>query len=203
MKMQQIPVSARRHLSRFARDENGTVLTEFVIYIPILFWAWLAMFAFWDAYRDINVAQKASYAIADMISREQTAVTNNYRDGLRNVFAYMAGTTNSHVKVRFTSITYSIDNTTTGAGSFKVHWSYSPDATLPKLTTATLQSDFKNTIPIMSPGDYVLMIETRLDYTPPLDIPLLTNMITTRRIDNVVITRPRFMRVCESGQTCS
>ncbi|MFT4148968.1 MAG: hypothetical protein QM656_02135 [Paracoccaceae bacterium] len=185
-----------RHLARFARDESGVVVVEMMIYLPLLLWAWLAMFAFWDAYREINIAQKATYSISDMLSREQTAVNDTYRNGLRNVFAYMNGTTNDHVKVRFTSITYKVTNK---VGAFKVDWSYSPGSALPKLTTTTLQAQFKDDIPIMSDGDYVLMIETTVDYDPVIDVP----SVTFDEISNRVITRPRFMRVCESGQTCT
>lgn len=184
-------------LIRFIRDERGTVLAEFVIMIPLLLWAWIAMYMFWDAYRALNAAQKATYAISDMLSREQTAVTNSYRDGLRNVFAYMAGKPPSQVKTRFTSITYS-----TARNRFEVHWSYSPGSQLTKLNTATLQ-DLADRIPAMSDGDYVLLVQTSVSYKPPVQIDFFGTYMQARNIENFVLTRPRFMRVCESGQTCS
>lgn len=191
--------SPPRPFRRFLRDEQGAVVTEFMIYLPLLLWAWFAMYAFWDAYRTMNHAQKAAFAIADLLSREQVAVTDNYRNGLRNVFAYMTNRGTGEVKTRFTSILRHKEN-----NRYQVHWSYSPGNAMPKLTTNALQDQsMQGRLPVMADGDYVLLVETSIHYTPPVDISIFGPTFTARDIGNFVLTRPRFMRVCESGQTCS
>ncbi|HEY0183867.1 MAG TPA: TadE/TadG family type IV pilus assembly protein [Rhodopila sp.] len=199
------PFRRSGRIGAFLRDESGTVLVEFVLYLPLLLWAWIGLYAYWEAYSEINVAQKASFSIADMISREQTAVTDSYRNGLRDVFAYMTQSKSSDVTVRYTSITWSA-----AKNRYEVHWSYSTNtATMPKLTTSAIVAD--NRIPIMADGDYLLIVETTVRYRPSIRVPFYSNLKysssayspKTSEIKNFVVTRPRFMRVCEYGQTCS
>ena len=130
-------------LRRFARDDRGGVLAEFVMVLPALMWAYLALFVYWDAFRNTNTVQKAAYTISDTISREMITFPATYVDGLRNVMDYMIDA-DQDVKMRVTSITYDID-----ALQFKVLWSYSPSGAMPELTTETLQL-LKERIPKMS-----------------------------------------------------
>ena len=45
-------------LRRFREDQSGTLIAEAVIVLPMMLWAYLAMFVYWDAYRSINSAKK-------------------------------------------------------------------------------------------------------------------------------------------------
>ena len=36
-------------LRDFGRDEKGTIMAETVIVLPLLLWAYLALFVYWDA----------------------------------------------------------------------------------------------------------------------------------------------------------
>ena len=64
-------------LTRFRRDERGSVIAEMVITLPMLIWAYMAMYVYWDAFRMINSVQKASYTISDMVSREMLPLDTN------------------------------------------------------------------------------------------------------------------------------
>lgn len=182
-----------QRLARFARDDSGTVLTEFVIYLPLLLWAWIALVVFWDGFRETNAAQKASFAIADMITREQSAVSDSYRNGLQTVFAYMTHSSTANVSLRFTSILYHEDNE-----RYQVDWSYSPGSKLTELTTASLQS-YVSRLPVMAGGDYLMLVETHVAYEPIMHIPFFGDYIQPRNIDNFVTIRPRYMRVKETS----
>ena len=182
-------------LKQFAHDETGTVMAETVIVLPVLLWAFLAMFVYWDSFRSMNTVQKASYTISDIISREMKTVDTTYFDKLRNVMELLIDR-DQDVKMRITSITYKQSNL-----QFEVLWSYSPGPTalkLPELTTATLQ-DLKTRIPNMSDADYATIVETETPYVPAFNIGM--NPITLKQF---IITRPRFVApTCMIGRVCT
>ncbi|MFZ1482823.1 MAG: pilus assembly protein, partial [Paracoccaceae bacterium] len=59
-----------RQIRRFRDQEDGLVMTEFLIMLPLLVWTFMALFIYWDAFRTINQAQKAAYSVSDVISRQ-------------------------------------------------------------------------------------------------------------------------------------
>lgn len=178
-------------LRRFGRDENGTLLAETVIILPLLLWAYLALFVYWDAYRAVNTSQKAAYMISDMLSREKVKLPANYPTGLRNVMRYLIDS-DRDVKIRVTSIYWSIvDN------RFEVAWSRSPDNAMPRLTTATLQ-DVKSRIPKMADSDTVVLVETEVGYEPLFNVGLQDSVLR-----QFIVTRPRTLpKICLTGAPC-
>lgn len=179
-------------LRRFAKDERGSVLAEFVMVLPVLLWAYLALFVYWDAFRNTNTVQKAAYTISDTISREMVTFPSTYVDGLRSVMEYMIDP-DQDVKMRVTSITYDIDDL-----RFEVLWSYSPGGALPELTTATLQA-LKDRIPNMSDADYATILETEVTYVPSFNVGMEDQVIK-----QFIITRPRFVAPsCMNGRVCT
>ena len=179
-------------LKQFARDETGTVMAETVIVLPMLLWAYLALFVYWDSFRSMNTVQKASYTVSDIISREMKAVPSSYFDGMRNVIELLIDR-DQDVKLRVTSITYKKANL-----RFEVLWSYSPGSALPALTTTTLQ-DLKSRIPDMSDADYATIVETEVPYVPAFNIGM--NTMTMKQF---IITRPRFVApTCMTGRVCT
>lgn len=182
---------------QFLSDERGTVTAETVIMIPLLLWTYLALYIFWDAYRSVNRLQKASYTIADLISREK-AVTPAYLTGLGNIANYLAGGSGSP-DLRVTSVVWSAADT-----KYKVEWSRAPKGGWLPLTTQTLQT-FVPRIPVMSDGDTVIVVETRVDYQPPFDflVGVFDVRLAGMKLDEFIPTSPRFgFRVCLEGVTC-
>jgi hypothetical protein len=71
-----------------------------VVIFPLLVWAYTAMFVFWDAFKTQNINLKATYTIADMISREQEEICDDYIEGARSIYAFLnAGDANHQVRV--------------------------------------------------------------------------------------------------------
>ena len=152
----------------------------------------MAMYVYWDAFRMINSVQKASYTISDMVSREMLPIDTNYINGLRDSMDYLVREDTS-VKMRLTSITYSQINS-----RFEVHWSRSPGNVVPQLTTATLQAMISK-IPTMADGDYVVLVESWVTYTPLFDVGL-----DNTEMSQFVVTRPRFVpKICLTGMSCT
>ena len=180
--------SPKSLLARFARAEDGSIAIETVIIIPMLFWAYLAMFATFDAYRAYSLNQKASYTISDMISRETTPIDSDYVDGLRTLHAYLVDEALGDVSVRITSVSYDADNDV-----FARDWSQSRGGYQP-LDNADVEN-WHERLPVMADGERLTVVETWVDYVPPFKTGL-----GQREIRSFVFTKPRYAdRVLYAG----
>ncbi len=173
--------SLTRLFARFRRDEDGYLVTEAVLMIPFLIWGYLALYTYWDTYRAMTGSQKASYTISDMISREQTPVNTAYINGMKSTMDYMMGG-GLQSQLRVTSVAYEADG-----NQMLVEWSRSTVSALrPPLTTATLQP-LRTSIPDMSDGDTIVLVETWVPYQPSLNVG-----IPDQVFQEFIVTRPRF-----------
>ena len=179
-------------MRRFLRDETGTLLAEAVIVLPLMLWAYMALFVYWDAYRSINTVQKASYTVSDMVSREMVTLNAQYVPGMRDLMRYLIGR-NQDIKLRVTSVAWSDANK-----RFEVDWSRSPDSKMPQLTTATI-ADLAYRIPKMADGDRVMLVETEVAYHPAFNVGL-----SDSTLKQFIVTRPRFVpKICLINVVCS
>jgi Flp pilus assembly protein TadG len=174
----------RKPLVRFLGQEAGSVVAEGVIALPVLLWAYVGLFVYWDAFRSLNTVQKAAYTVSDMISRENptnTGLTSAYITGMDKVLEYLVDT-DQDVRLRVSSVTYSSTNQ-----QFEIHWSRSPYNQMTPLTTQTLQT-YAGQIPTMTAGDYVIVVEVEMDYTPAFNVG-----IGNETFRQFIVTRPRFI----------
>ena len=178
--MKNVTSLLRLRAGRFGRDEAGSVVAEAVIVLPLFLWAYIALFVYWDAFRSMNTVQKASYTISDMISREKVGKTTAYINGVQKILEYLIDDDQS-ARLRITEVTWSNTNK-----RYEVHWSRSPNNALTPLTTASLQA-LAYQIPVMSAGDYVIVVEVKVDYKPSFDIGMPNQVF-----NEFIVTRPRF-----------
>ena len=179
-------------LHRFRNEEGGTLVAEAVLVLPFMLWSYLALFVYWDAYRSVNTVQKAAYTVSDMISREMVAVSDAYINGMDAMMEYMIDHSQD-AKTRVTSVTWSAIN-----NRYEVHWSRSPGGAMPQLTTTTIQG-MKDRIPVMSDGDYVVLVEVEVSYHPSFNVG-----VGNQILEQFIVTRPRFVpKVCLTGTTCT
>ncbi len=185
----------------FLRDESGVLLAEALLLLPLLIWAFLALFVYWDLFRTMNVTQKAAYSIADLMSRQEV-VTTGFVDGLEEVLDFLtAGAPTS--EMRITSMEY---NSTTN--KYVLLFSRSTDAKYPPYNTAGLQT--LNTpvkrIPTLDNLESVVIVETWVDYKPGFDTGVLNvaTGVTDEIFTQFIVTKPRKRRVCLDGtSTCT
>lgn len=169
-------------LRRFLKNEDAAIIAETVIVLPLLLWAYIGLFVYWDCFRSLNTIQKATYTISDMISREQTGITTDYISGTKRVLEYLIDP-GQDASMRVTSISWSDVN-----ARFEVHWSRTTDPSVfPVLTTMALQ-DYAAQIPTMTAGDYVVIVEVRVPYVPSFNVGL-----TAQTFNEFIVTRPRFL----------
>lgn len=194
----------------FAKDESGVLLAEALITLPLLIWGFVALFVYWDVYRTVNVAQKAAYAISDLLSR-QVVVTEDFVEGLPDILAFLTpGSPDLRMRVTSMEFDEGTDNQPTtwdGDDSYTLLFSCSSDeVNAPSHTDASIQA-LEPQIPTLDDLGTVIIVETWTDYVPDFDIGVLNAApgLTNRTFENFIVTSPRDRRVClEGGATeCS
>jgi hypothetical protein len=170
-------------LTRFLRSERGSFTVEAVVIFPLLVWAYTAMFVFWDAFKTQNINLKATYTIADMISREQEEICTSYIAGATSIYAFLnSGDSNHRVRV---SVVRQIPDAAGGPEPDYDFWSVAyPAGTLPSFTAA---SDFQTLLPIMADYDSVIIVTTATDWQPVFNVGL-----PPKTLSETVVTSPRF-----------
>lgn len=166
-------------LRAFRDDHRGTITVETVLVLPMLIWAYLGIYVFFDAFAKITLSSKSTYTIADMLSRQREEVDTQFLDNSRDLFDWLSHSTDT--AIRISSISW---NETDKA--YKVAWSYAAGGKAVQ-TNATI-NDYADKIPILPEGDYLIVVETWLDYTP-----LFLNYLDPFTFTEFTVTRPRFM----------
>lgn len=168
----------QRFLGRFRRDESGSVTVETVLMVPMLVWAYLGIYVFFDVFHTQSVNIKASYTIGDMLSRETDYVTPNYITGLTTLQGVLLNTEEPRA-LQITVFSYDATN-----DRYVVRWSR-PSGTS-ALTTASL-AGLRDILPVMPDGEIAILTHSRVAYEPSFDVGL--NALT---FDEYTVTRPRF-----------
>jgi len=168
----------KRLLKRYLVDTTAAVAFETIIVFPILVWAWIGTFAFFDAYRVYNTSIKATFTIADLISRQTSTVYGYDIEGMALMLEAMIRDSDG-VEVRVTQIL----RTTTG--EYRVDWSHGT-GTQAQLFTASL-AGMEDRLPDMANGERVVLVESFVDYVPSFNVGI--NDVT---FENFTLTRPRY-----------
>lgn len=163
------------------RREDGSVMVEAVIIMPILAAFYCASFVWFDAFRQKNLVMKASYAVSDVLSR-QGEVDEPFMDNLHMVMDYMIPS-NARPRMRVSLIEYNISAPETN--KYRLRWSYGPHGMTP-LTQADLDTD-TSWIPLMADHDAVVVTETAVSYQPIFRVGIANQVYR-----NTIVTRPRF-----------
>lgn len=171
----------RNSLTHFRTDTSGTVKIEFVIIAPLLF-AWiLGAFVFFDAYKHYSRSAKASYAIADIMSRQldmDMARLLNMHDLMDALIPW----SDSNKWIRISSISYDATD------GYEVLWSHA-SGTNEVLTTDTLTDVALARFPDIAAGDTIIYTETSVPYRPLLKSFGLSGLTWRNRI----AVRPRYV----------
>ena len=200
-----------RRMRRILRDERGSIPIEGMLGALLILGWYVIAFQFYDAFRAKAQAMKASYTIADMISREETPIGPAYMTGAKRLFDFMMNADASRSWMRVTiiycpsdgnaSTTIDCDGST---HKFALDKSWATGA-IALHTTTTVNAE-RNRIPLMSEGDYAVILETSLSYNPIFDIGRKSmtldggtswtsqGLSEQLRFSNFIITRSRGVR---------
>ena len=164
----------------FARDETGTIAAESVVILPILAWAYISTFVWFDAFKAETQYTRAAYSVADALSREMTPITPQYLNSMHRMLNFMSDSPDP-VKMRVTVVCWSDKRQMYRRASSQVrgggiashsHW------TLHRM---------RDHLPVLPVGDQVIMVETFTRWEPAFNMGLKPKDIT-----NVIVTRARF-----------
>lgn len=166
-------------LRAFAADTRGNVSVEFVLVMPFLFWAFMAVYVYFDGYRQSSVNLKAAYTISDLISRETNVLNDDYIDSMYSLLATLTRARSS-IKLRISVIRFDVED-----DRYYVDWSETRGfATVRSNDTISL---IHNRLPTMPDNERVILVETRNMFVPLFGIGM-----EKKELRNFVFTRPRF-----------
>ena len=165
---------------RFGSGTRGSVSVEFVLMIPILFWAFMASFVFFDGYRQSSVNLKAAYTIGDLVSRETAAITDEYVDSMFALLGMLTRAT-SPITLRI-----SVARWDSGDNRYYIDWSEARGTGILAMTDADILA-LQAELPLMPDNERVILIETTNTFVPLFNVGL-----GNVDLDNFVFTRPRF-----------
>ena len=195
----------KQRFGTFLRDEDGLILAEGLLMLPLVIWALVAMFIYWDVFRTINVTQKAAYGIADLLSRQKADITPTFANGLQKVVDFL--TPGGHpVKVRITSlecVAPTGPGCTATNGSYKLLFSFSPQNKTAVLTQANIQNWKNGKIPVLNHGESVFVVETEVAFKAQLQTAIAGFMVGVddAKYGQFIVTKPRHRRLCLQGTT--
>ncbi len=169
----------KKRMRSFRDDTTGSVAIEAVIITPVLFTAFLSVIVFFDMYQKNASAEKAAFTISDMLSRETTAVNQDYLDSALDLFTELASSDHPS-SLRVSVLTY-----TKRGNKYRLDWSKSSGgATV--LKSGDL-AEFTPNVPVLVPGERLIVVETFSTFDPAFNVGLGSQEVST-----LVFTRPRF-----------
>jgi hypothetical protein len=169
-----------RDIKRALGDERGSFSIEAVLMFPLLVWAFVAMYVFFEGLRESNINLKATYTISDLLSRETDLIDETYLAGINNVYGWLSRSANP-VSMRVTVVRYD-----QGTNRHVKVWSRGIAGRL-DLTQEQVDAQITPHVPIMADADTAIVVETWTTYDPLMDIGL-----SDTEIHNLVVTSPRF-----------
>lgn len=170
-------------LRRFLRDESGAMTVELLLVFPLLVFVLMGTVVFFEGFRARANSVKATYTIADALSREhQEPITPEYLDNLYRLYAGLLPKERPET-MRVTVIEYDEELDT-----YDVQWSEVRGAGT-RVTNDKLLPVRDQLLPEMYDGEVGIIVETVNRYSPVFGVG-----IQPLSIRNTMILRPRFDR---------
>jgi hypothetical protein len=204
-------------------NDRGNITIETIYVVPLIMWTTLTFAIAWEYYRAVNIAQRATFAVADIISRERRAINKSvitrkylrtfaFVNGLPTIDRVMTGD-NFPASMRVTSFILSPNTIAGGAPVLEVMWSFSSHTgILSEFPVGAVGgsnlAQIRSILPIMLEGDSVVLVETKLKWAPRLTaqeaasgaIEPSTTWFADQTIETITTVRPRFVpKLCASG----
>ena len=184
-----------RLTNKFSKSEQGGMSVDAMFALPILIWAITATFVFFDAFKTLNVGQKATYTVADMLSREEEPIDADYLTTMREMFTYLSNGTRNHA-IRVT-VVHMAEDADTGEKFRQMIWSEGTGGIDGHDDLETIESR----LPDMAVGDQMIVVESTQQWSPAFAVGL-----ASYNFHEFAISRPRFApQLCWEGtySSCS
>ncbi len=173
-----------RLFRNFIRDERGSFSVEAILMFPLLVWGFMAMYVFFEGLRESNINLKATYTIADVLSRETEEISQTYINNMNTIYAWLARS-DDEPKLRMTVVTYDA-----ASDSHLLYCSLADGKE--EMVQEWVPVNVTPHVPIMADQASAIVIETWVTYHPIMDTPILPIGLNDTEIYNIVVTAPRF-----------
>lgn len=134
----------------FGRDERGVSAVEFALLVPILLALLLGTVTVFDLFRTAQSAEKGTFTVGDMLSR-QTAISQTL---LNDMLSFVSNTVEHQGSARLR-----VSSISNNAGRLVLEWSQMVGNTSVDMGTLSFAG-----IPAMAPGDSVLLTEVYIPH---------------------------------------
>jgi len=161
------------------RDERGTITIEFVIWLPLLMFWFVASVAFYQAYKSRNDASNVAHTLTDILSR-QVEVNDAFFTELYALQDQLMPNAPAGATLRVTNVRYDAGNT-----RYEVLWSRAIGGPLPYPAGEIVSEIF----PQMAGGDTVVLMELSIPYASFTD----WDGVGDRTWNFAMVARPRFV----------
>lgn len=195
--------------ARFRDDEDGSMAIELLLVVPILLWTLLATLVYFDVYRTESNTIRAALTVADMFSREQVSIDDDYLDGALELLKTLT-LTRDDPEMRITVYWFD-DPDGDGTGSYRVAWSrsivgaitdnYTEESDLVSDISDGLANDDMDDLqnngrlPLLAHNARSILLETRTRYSAPFSIglgPFAVTNLDDINFTTFTVIRPRF-----------
>ena len=176
----KIASGIRNRISFLRRSESGTLSVEAVLVLPMLLFAYLGMYVFFEGLRERNINLKAAYTVGDLLSRETNLIDMDYLNGMNGVFGWLTRTGND-VAMRVTVVRYDEED-----DKHVMVWSRGVSGK-PDLEQGDIEVIVTPHVPILADADSAIVVETWATYQP-----LFNAGLETTELYNIIVTPPRF-----------
>lgn len=163
------------------KEESGSISVEAILMFPLLVWAYMGMYVFFEGLRESNINLKATYTVADLLSREEDEMTMAKLQRMHAVYRWMSRSLEDFVQLRVSVVKYH----QTGEW-YELVWS-EPINGPEDLQQEDVVEVLQPSIPIMADQASAIVVETWTVYQPVMRIGLQNNV----DIYNLVVTNPR------------
>lgn len=164
-------------LKAIRRDESGATMVEFLFVMPLIVFWFAGTFTFFDAYSTWTRSVKATYTVADIISR-QTEVDDDYITTMNTLFASIMGANTNDTHVRISGINRTLDG-------YEIAWS---TATGMHPNLKTDEEIPVEIFPDFVVGESTILIESYIPFVPFQDYI----GIEARTLIKKIVINPRF-----------
>ena len=154
----------KHRLTRFRDDTRGTIMVETVLSLPLMFLVLTLTFEFFEIHRFKSSREKATYTIADMISRENDVITDTYMDNTKTLFDEIAHDDGIN-QIRVSIIRYLADT-----DEYEVSWSKIRGVGSMNVLVDADVATGHDELPIMNDGEELIIIESKSTYDPIFEV---------------------------------
>jgi len=170
----------RTAFKRNLREEDGSFSVEAILMFPLLAWAFIAMYVFFEGLRESNINLKAAYTVSDLLSRqEEVVIDDDYMAGMHRIYAWLSRSAQP-VQLRVTVIQYD-------EASDEHARVWSEGVGVESLDQAAINENVTPHVPILADRAVAIVVETWAEYQPIVDVGLADT-----ELYNIVVTTPRF-----------